>query len=128
VSDINRVELRGRAPADAEVKHLRTATLTTLRIGTDGSYTGSDGKEVERTDWHLVACWGEVGEAAANIRKGDTVTVVGQLRTRSYNDKAGAKRYVTEVVAKSVVVDAQDRQPKVERDDTPDRSEDDIPF
>jgi len=65
----------------------------------------------------------------------------GQLRTRSYNDKAGEKRYVTEVVAKSVVVDAQDR-PSGEDDipypwrpkgrtasmDAPERSEDDIPF
>lgn len=68
-----------------------------------------------------------VAEQAAGIRKGDVVTVDGQLRTRSY-DKGGEKRYATEVVAKSVVVDAQVRQPNVERDDAPERSEDDIPF
>lgn len=128
MSDINKAIIRGRAAADASIKHLTNSTLTTLRIGTDGSYKSRDGRMVERVDWHNVACWGEVGEQAQGIRKGDTVTVVGQLRTRSYNDKAGEKRYVTEVVAKSVVVDAQDRQPQVERDDAPPIGEDDIPF
>ena len=126
MSDINQVKLRGRAGGDAEVKHLPNSTLVTIRVATADSYT-YQGKSVERTDSHLVACWGKVAEQAANIRKGDVVTVEGKLRTRSY-DKAGEKRYVTEVVAKSVVVDAQDRQPQVERDDAPDRSEDDIPF
>lgn len=126
MSDINRVELRGRAGGDAEVKHLPNSTLVTIRVATADSYT-HQGKSVERTDWHLVACWGKVAEQAVGIRKGDVVTVEGKLRTRSY-DKGGEKRYVTEVVAKSVVVDAQDRQPQVERDDAPERSEDDIPF
>lgn len=127
MGDINKVTLRGRAAANAEWKDLPNTTLVTLRVATSDDYTDRDGRKVERTDWHMVACWGKVAEQAANIRKGDVVTVDGQLRTRSY-DKGGEKRYVTEVVAKSVVVDAQDRQPQVERDDAPPISEDDIPF
>ena len=127
VSDINQVKLRGRAGGDAEVKHLANSTLVTVRIATGESYTDRSGSKVDRTDWHLVACWGKVAEQAAGVRKGDVVTVDGQLRTRSY-DKGGEKRYVTEVVAKSVVVDAQDRKPQVERDDAPPIGEDDIPF
>ena len=123
MSDINQVKLRGRAGGDAEVKTLPNATLVTVRIATGESYTDRSGSKVDRTDWHLVACWGKVAEQATGIRKGDVVTVEGQLRTRSYD-----KRYVTEVVAKSVVVDAKDRQPKVERDDAPPIGEDDIPF
>ena len=127
MSDINKAIIRGRAAADASIKHLTSSTLTTLRIGTDGSYKGKDGRMVERVDWHMVACWGEVGEQAQGIRKGDVVQVEGQLRTRSYGDGT-AKKWVTEIVASKVTVDAREQEPQVERDDAPERSEDDIPF
>ncbi len=126
MTDINKAIIRGRAAADASVKHLTNSTLVTLRIGTDGSYQGKDGRMVERVDWHNVACW-NVCEQAQGIRKGDVVQVEGQLRTRSYGEGA-AKKWVTEIVASKVTVDAQDREPRAERDDVPDRSEDDIPF
>ena len=127
MTDINKAIIRGRAAADASVKHLTNSTLVTLRIGTDGSYTGRDGRMVERVDWHNVACWGDVCEQAQGIRKGDVVQVEGQLRTRSYGEGA-AKKWVTEIVASKVTVDAQDRKPQVERDDVPPIGEDDIPF
>ena len=47
MSDINKAIIRGRAAADASIKHLTNSTLTTLRIGTDGSYKGKDGRVVE---------------------------------------------------------------------------------
>jgi len=127
VTDINKAIIRGRAAADASVKHLTNSTLVTLRIGTDGSYQGKDGRMIDRADWHNVACWGNVGEQAQGIRKGDVVQVEGKIRTRSY-DKGGEKRYVTEIIASKIVCDSVDREPQVERDDVPDRSEDDIPF
>ena len=128
MSDINKATIRGRAAADASIKHLTNSTLTTLRIGTDGSYKGKDGRMVERVDWHMVACWGEVAEQAQGIRKGDVVQVEGPIRTRSYGEGA-SKKWITEIVASKVVtVDAQDRKPTVERDDAPPLAEDDIPF
>ena len=123
MSDINKVIIRGRAAADASVKHLTNSALVTLRVVTDGSYKGKDGRMVERVDWHNVACWGDV----CDIRKGDVVQVEGQLRTRSYGEGA-AKKWVTEIVASKVTVDAQDREPRIERDDAPPIGEDDIPF
>lgn len=125
--DINKAIIRGRATADASVKHLTNSTLVTLRIGTDGSYKGKDGRMVERVDWHNVACWGQVGEQAQGIRKGDVVQVEGPIRTRGYGEGAN-KKWITEIVASKVTVDARDREPQVERDDAPDRSEGDIPF
>ena len=127
VSDINKATIRGRAAADASIKTLPNSTLTTLRIGTDGSYKGRDGRKVERVDWHNVACWGEVAEQAQGIRKGDVVQVEGPIRTRSYGEGA-SKKWITEIVASKVVVDARDREPKVECDDAPPLAEDDIPF
>lgn len=125
MTDINKVIIRGRAAADASVKI--NSTLVTLRIGTDGSYQGKDGRKVERVDWHNVACWGDVCEQAQGIRKGDVVQVEGQLRTRSYGEGA-AKKWVTEIVAARVTVDAREREPRIERDDAPPIGEDDIPF
>ena len=127
MNDINKAIVRGRAAADASVKSLPNSTLVTLRIGTDSSYTGRDGRKVERVDWHMIACWGKVAEQAQSVRKGSVVQVEGEIRTRSY-DKGGEKRYVTEIVASKIVCDSTDRVPQVERDDAPPIGEDDIPF
>ena len=75
----------------------------------------------------MVACWGDVGEQAQGIRKGDVVQVEGQLRTRSYGE-GPSKKWITEIVASKVTVDAREREPQVERDDAPPLAEDDIPF
>ena len=125
--DINKVTIRGRAAASAEWKDLPNTTLVTLRVATSDDYTDRDGRKVERTDWHMVACWGQMADQARGIRKGDVVQVEGKLRTRSY-DKGGEKRYVTEIIASKITCDAADREPQIERDDVPDRSEDEIPF
>ena len=127
VSDINKAIIRGRAAADASVKHLTNSTLVTLRIATDGSYQGKDGCKVERVDWHMIACWGKVAEQAQSVRKGSVVQVEGEIRTRSY-DKGGEKRYVTEIVASKIVCDSTDRVPQIERDGALPTGEDDIPF
>ena len=76
---------------------------------------------------HMVACWGQMADQARGIRKGDVVQVEGKIRTRSY-DKGGEKRYVTEIIATKIVCDSGDREPQIERDDVPERSEDEIPF
>ena len=57
--DINKVTIRGRAAASAEWKDLPNTTLVTLRVATSDDYTDRDGRKVERTDWHMIACWGK---------------------------------------------------------------------
>ena len=79
--DINKVTIRGRAAASAEWKDLPNTTLVTLRVATSDDYTDRDGRKVERTDWHMVACWGQMADQARGIRKGDAVSVEGKLRT-----------------------------------------------
>ena len=125
--DINKVTIRGRAAASAEWKDLPNTTLVTLRVGTSDDYTDRDGRKVERTDWHTVACWGKMADQARGIRKGDVVQVEGKIRTRSYEAKEG-KRYITEIIAAKITRDSAEREPQIERDDVPERSDDDIPF
>jgi hypothetical protein len=82
MSDINKVIIRGRAAANADWKDLPNTTLVTLRVGTSDDYTDRDGRKVERTDWHMVACWGQMADQARGIRKGDVVQVEGERRFR----------------------------------------------
>ena len=127
MSDINKVIIRGRAAANADWKDLLNTTLVTLRVATSDDYTDRDGRKVERTDWHTVACWGKMADQARGIRKGDVVQVEGKIRTRSYEAKEG-KRYITEIIAAKITRDSAEREPQIERDDVPERSDDDIPF
>ena len=127
MTDVNKVVLRGKAADNAQWKDLPNTTLVTLRVGTSDDYTDRDGRKVERTDWHTVACWGKMADQARGIRKGDVVQVEGKIRTRSYEAKEG-KRYITEIIASKITCDAADREPQIQRDDAPERTEDEIPF
>ena len=127
MTDVNKVVLRGKAADNAQWKDMQNTTLVTLRVATSDDYIDRDGRKIERTDWHTVACWGKMADQARGIRKGDAVSVEGKLRTRSWDDK-GTKRYITEIIASKITCDAADREPQIQRDDVPDRSEDEIPF
>ncbi len=80
-----------------------------------------DGERVEQTEWHNVVCWRALAEIAEKIlRKGTQLYVEGKLQTRSWEDKEGNKRYITEVVADNFTVLAN----KNRSDDTSDREQD----
>ena len=80
-----------------------------------------DGERVEQTEWHNVVCWRALAEIAEKIlRKGTQLYVEVKLQTRSWEDKEGNKRYITEVVADNFTVLANRNRP----DDTPEREQD----
>ena len=80
-----------------------------------------DGERVEQTEWHNVVCWRALAEIAEKIlRKGTQLYVEGKLQTRSWEDKEGNKRYITEVVADNFTVLANRNRP----DDTAEREQD----
>ena len=64
-----------------------------------------EGERIEQTEWHNVVCWRTLAEIAEKIlRKGTQIYVEGKLQTRSWEDKEGNKRYITEVVAENFTV------------------------
>ncbi|NVK28735.1 MAG: single-stranded DNA-binding protein [Flavobacteriia bacterium] len=86
-----------------------------LSIATNEYYKNRDGETVEKTDWHQVALWGSQAEFAENfITKGQKVAVEGKLNSRSYTDKEGVVRYVTEIVAHEVILLSPMKKAKVE--------------
>lgn len=103
---LNKVMLLGNIGADPE---LRTTSggqaVLKLRLATSESYLDASKNRQERTEWHSVVIWGKRGEALSKIlSKGSRVFIEGGLRTTSYDDKEGHKRYRTEVVANNVIL------------------------
>jgi single-strand DNA-binding protein len=101
---LNRVLLIGNLGADPELRFTQAGqAVLNLRVATTEAFLGKDGQWQERTDWHNVVVWGKRAEALAKIlRKGARVVVEGGLRSSSYDDRDGTKRYKTEVNAPNV--------------------------
>ena len=96
----NRVQLIGRLGQDPQTKTLANdRTLTRFSLATSESYVNKQGERIEDTQWHNVVIWGKLAERAGQyLHKGKEVALEGKLNHRSYEDKDGQKRYITEVV------------------------------
>jgi single-strand DNA-binding protein len=103
---LNRVMLLGNLGADPELRYTQSGqAVLNMRVATTESYLDRNKVRQERTDWHNVVVWGKRGEALAKfLTKGSTVFVEGGLRTSSYDDKDGNKRYKTEVHATNIIL------------------------
>ncbi len=102
----NRVLLLGNLGADPELKVTQGGqSVLKLRVATTERYLDKSGVRQERTEWHSVVIWGKRAEALHKfLTKGSTVLVEGSLRTTSYEDRDGNKRYRTEVSAQNIVL------------------------
>lgn len=103
---LNRVLLLGNLGADPELRMTQGGqAILKLRLATSETYLDRNKVKQEKTEWHSVTVWGKRGEALAKIlSKGSRIFVEGSLRTSSYDDKDGNKRYKTEVNATNVIL------------------------
>ncbi|MDR3188270.1 MAG: single-stranded DNA-binding protein [Prevotellaceae bacterium] len=102
---LNKVMLIGNVGRDPEIRHLDSGmAITTIAVATSEVYTDKNsGQRVTNTEWHNVVLWHQLAELAERfIRKGTPVFVEGKIRTRSWEDKTGQKRYTTEIVAENI--------------------------
>ena len=98
---VNKVILIGNLGKDPEVRHFENGgVLASFPLATSESYTDRQtGEKKENTDWHDVVLWRGLAEVAEKyLHKGTKVYVEGKLKKRSYQDREGNTRYVTEVV------------------------------
>lgn len=98
---INKVTLVGRLGKDPEVRHFdNNSSVCNFTVATSESYTDKEGLRIEQTEWHNLAIWkkGLVDVAEKYLKKGHLVYIEGKIRTRSWDDQNGNKRYTTEVV------------------------------
>lgn len=103
---INRATLVGNAGKDAEIRYTGAGKpVASFSVATTDSWTDkATGQKQERTDWHNVVAWNWLAEYCnENVKKGKRVLVEGRIQTRSYDDKDGVKKYVTEIEASTVM-------------------------
>jgi single-strand DNA-binding protein len=103
---LNRVLLLGNLGADPELKVTQGGqSVLKMRLATSETYLDRNRVRQERTEWHNVVVWGKRAEALGKfLTKGSRLFVEGGLRTTSYEDRDGNKRYRTEIVANNVIL------------------------
>ena len=106
MSGINKVILVGNLGKDPEVRHLEGgAVVAKFPLATSETYKTKDGQRVDQTEWHNIVMWRGLAESAEKyLHKGTLVYIEGKIRTRSWEDKEGHKRYATEVVADTMTM------------------------
>lgn len=99
----NKVFLIGRLGKDPDVRKVNTTTtVCNFPFATNEVYKNQDGSYTETTEWHNIVMWRGIAERAERIlKKGSHVFIEGKLRTRSWDDKDGHKRYTTEIVVEN---------------------------
>lgn len=145
---LNKVQLIGNVGKDPDVRYLDSgmAVATFPLATTERAYTLANGTQVpERTEWHNIVLWRGLAETAEKyVHKGDKLYIEGKLRTRSYDDQNGVKRYIVEIFGDNMEMltprsvqqpsqqaASQAQQPvkqASQQNDVDDSSSDDLPF
>lgn len=102
----NRVQLIGNLGQDPETKTLENGKkVTHFTLATDDSYKNSEGKKISEPTWHNIVAWNGLADVAERyLRKGREVAVEGRIVYRSYEDKKGITRNITEIVLNDLVL------------------------
>ncbi|MCF0177880.1 MAG: single-stranded DNA-binding protein, partial [Bacteroidales bacterium] len=104
MASLNKVQLIGNVGKDPEIRHLEGGSaVATITLATSERYKDRNGEQREVTEWHTIIAWRSLADLAEKyIRKGSQIYVEGRIRTRSWDDQNGQKRYVTEINADAI--------------------------
>ena len=102
---INRATLVGNAGKDAEIRYTGSgAAFASFTMATTENWTDKAGQKQERTEWHNIKAWNWLAEyCGENVKKGKRVLVEGRITNRSYDDKDGVKKYISEIEATTIM-------------------------
>ena len=100
---VNKAILIGNLGKDPELKYTPSGkAVATFSLATTDRWTSQDGQKQEQTVWHNIVAWGRQGELMKEyLSKGRQVYIEGRIVNRSYDDKDGNKRYISEIVVQS---------------------------
>lgn len=106
MAGINKVILVGNLGKNAEIRSFENNTKISFSLATTEVYKAKDGQNTEQTEWHEVVFWrtGMTDFAERNLKKGTKVYIEGKIRTRSWDDKDGVKKYRTEIIGDKVEI------------------------
>lgn len=103
---INKVILVGNVGKDPVVRYFdKGVAKATFPLATSDAYKNQQGETITSTEWHNIVLWRSLAEVAEKtVKKGTQLYVVGKIRTRSYVDKDGNNKYITEILADTMLV------------------------
>ena len=137
MAGVNKVILIGNLGADPEVKYLSNGTtVANFRMATTENRVNRSGEKTTVTEWHRIVAFGKLAEICGEyLHKGKQVYIEGRLRTRSWEDKDGNRRWTTEITANQMQmlgappsdVSGLEKDAGVEQE-MPPGSDDDVPF
>ncbi len=102
----NRVQLIGNLGNDPEIKELESGKkMARFSIATNDAYRNADGQKITTTQWHNIIAWNGNALIAENyLKKGREVAIEGRLAHRTYDDKDGNTKYITEVIVNQILL------------------------
>jgi single-strand DNA-binding protein len=120
----NKVQLIGHLGAKVEIKNLESGKIFgRVTLATNEVYRNAQGEKITETTWHNLVAWGKQAELLDKYTdKGSEIAIEGKLTNRSYTDKNGEKKYITEVVVNEILLLGSAKGEKKET------AESDIPF
>ncbi len=97
---VNKVILVGNLGKDPELRYTPSGTaVATFSLATTERYKDRDGNRQDKTEWHNIVAWRQLAEICGKyLHKGKQIYIEGKIQTRSYDDRDGNKRYITEIV------------------------------
>jgi len=104
MASVNKAILIGNLGKDPELRYTPSGqAVASFPLATTERYKDKDGNWQERTDWHNIVVWGRQGETTKEyLSKGRSAYIEGRIQTRSYDDRDGNKKWITEIVASRV--------------------------
>jgi single-strand DNA-binding protein len=111
---VNKVILVGNVGKDPVVRYFdKGVAKATFPLATSEVYTNQQGETITSTEWHNIVLWRSLAEVAEKtVKKGAQVYIVGKIKTRSYVDKDGINKYITEILGDVMLV-LDKKQPQV---------------
>ncbi len=103
---LNKVMLIGNVGIEPKVRYLDSGVaVASFSLATNETYKSKTGEKTTQTEWHNIVLWRGLAETVEKyVKKGDRLFIEGRLRHRSYDDKDGVKKYITEIFGETMVM------------------------
>ena len=103
---VNKAIIVGNLGADPEIRSVASGTrVANISVATSRRWNDRNGAQQEKTEWHRIVLWDKLADVAERfLKKGDTVYIEGEIEYRSYEDKDGVTKYMTEIRARELVM------------------------
>src|SRR3989337_2110712 len=137
MAGVNKVILVGNLGKDPEIRYTPGGVaVANFTLATSENWTSKEGKKETKTEWHRIVAFGRLAEICGEyLNKGKQVYIEGRLRTRSWEDKDGNKRWSTEIVATQMQmlgspadVSTSGKETDIDQEAIPEPGDEEVPF